>query len=442
MDGTRRRIKGRDPRSPLAYLWMESPRSMHPSEAIRGRKSQLLSGRRIVVGISGSIAAIETPRLIRELLRHGAQVDAVMSRDALAILTTEAVRFATGRPPVTEITGDVEHVRLLGPGPQRADLFLVAPATANTLAKIAHGIDDTPVTTCASVALGGGVPVLIAPAMHADMERSPFVQDNIRRLEGAGVHFIPPYFEEGEAKLAPPEVVAAHVMHTLAKGPWAGRRVRLIGGSTSEPLDEVRAITNEGSGQMASALATQLFYRGAVVEAWIGEVRVPWPSYIPTRRFRTLEDLQALRQSSGARWKEVDALIVPAALSDYTVRPHKGKIPSEENPRLSVILDRAAKLLPQLRKDLRSNALLVAFKLEVGLSPGELITKARAWREGQGAQAVVANGRSTMGSPNAEVVLVRAEGKAHPYAGPKEIVAGKLLDDLARDLPGPTGADH
>lgn len=413
---------------------------MHPSEAIRGRKSQLLAGRRIVIGISGSIAAVETPKLIRELVRHGAQVDAVMSRDALAILTAEAIRFASGRSPVTEITGDVEHVKLLGPGPQRADLFLVAPATANTLAKIAHGIDDTPVTTCASVALGGGVPVLVAPAMHADMERSPFVQDNIKRLEGAGVRFIPPLFEEGEAKLPPPEVVAAHVLHSLARGPWAGRRVRLIGGSTSEPLDEVRAITNEGSGQMAAALASQLFFRGAVVDAWIGEVRVPWPPYIPTRRFRTLEDLQELRRGSDARWKDVEALIVPAALSDYTVRSHKGKIPSEENPQLSVVLERAAKVIPQLRKDLRPEALLVAFKLEVGLSPAELITRAREWREHQGAQAVVANGRSSMGSANAEVVLVRAEGKAHPYAGPKDLVAGKLLDDLGRDLPVVTPA--
>ncbi len=170
---------------------------MHPSRAIRGGRSKLLAGRRIVVAISGSIAAIEVPRIIRELIRHGAEVRAVMSPDAARIVTAEAIHFAAGERPVTELTGDVEHVTLMGPGEGRADLLLIAPATANTIGKIAHGIDDTPVTSFASVALGGGVPVLLAPAMHADMARNPAVRENLERLDRWGVGLVTTQAVEG-----------------------------------------------------------------------------------------------------------------------------------------------------------------------------------------------------------------------------------------------------
>src|SRR5271169_1039751 len=169
---------------------------MHPSRVIRGRRSELLAGRKVVIGISGSIAAVEVPRIARELIRHGAEVRAVMSAEATRIITPEAIQFATGHPPVLQLSGDVEHVQLLGPGEGRADLLLIAPATANTLSKIAHGIDDTPVTTFASVALGGGVPVLIAPAMHAHMGQNPAIRENLARLRSWGVQVVAPQSAE------------------------------------------------------------------------------------------------------------------------------------------------------------------------------------------------------------------------------------------------------
>ncbi|EQD41496.1 phosphopantothenoylcysteine decarboxylase/phosphopantothenate/cysteine ligase, partial [mine drainage metagenome] len=174
--------------------------------------------------------------------------------------TPEAVQFATGRPPITRLTGDVEHVSLLGPGAGRVDLFLVAPATANTLSKIAHGIDDTPVTSCASVALGGGVPILVAPAMHAQMAENPALRENLDRLRRWGIGVISGAVVEGEAKIAGPEEIAAAVLHRLGHGPWRGRRVVVIGGAAREPIDAVRSITNESSGASAVALATQAFY--------------------------------------------------------------------------------------------------------------------------------------------------------------------------------------
>ncbi len=408
---------------------------MHPSEAIRGGRSSLLEGRHIVVGVSGSIAAVEVPRLVRELLRHGAKVDAVLSPEALRLVTREAVHFALGHPPVTELTGDVEHIRLLGPGPGQADLLLLAPATANTLGKIAHGIDDTPVSTFASVALGNGLPILVAPAMHQDMARNPFVQESLRRLEAQGVSFIPPVREEGEEKIPPPEVVAAHVLHRLARGPWAGRSVVVVGGASVAPVDSVRHVGNAGSGRMAVELCVQAFFRGAEVTAYLGDLRVPVPPFLPSvRRFRTLAELRELVTEDAAKLRSASAVLVPAALSDYAVKARPGKVSSEESPSITLALTREEKLLPRLRSACPSPALLVGFKLEAVTGPEALGARARASLERYGLDAVVANGPEALGADDTSVLLVRAEGRPHRYQGPKGQVAGKLLDDLSRDL--------
>lgn len=434
---TPRRVEGREDAltevGPRPIYGGTGPSPVHPSEAIHGRRSQLLLGRRIILGISGSIAATETPRLARELIRHGARVDAVMTKDALGLITSETLRFATGRPPVTELTGDVEHVRHLGPGPERADLLLLAPATANTLSKIAHGIDDTPVTTFASIALGSGVPVLVAPAMHQDMTRNPAVLENLHRLEIMGVGFVPPVLEEGEAKLAPPEVIAAHVLHRLGRVPWKGRRVVVIGGSTSEPVDEVRSLTNESSGRMAVELATQAFYRGADVEPWFGHLRVPVPAFLTPERFGTLADLKALLKKRSRSLKGADAVLVPAALSDFTLKKRPGKIPSLQD-KLVLELDKAEKVLPELRHLTGASTLIVGFKLEAGLSPKALQERAWVYLQASRCDALIANDRESMGGTQSQVYLVRREGKVHPYAGSKDVVAGRLLDDLGRDL--------
>ena len=130
---------------------------MHPSEGIRSAKSRLLEGKRIVLGITGSIAAVECFNLARELIRHGADVQAVMSPEALKLVTPEAMRFATGNEVITELDGRTQHVDLLGSYDDHADLLLIFPCTANTLSKMALGIDDTAVTTMSTIAIGGGV---------------------------------------------------------------------------------------------------------------------------------------------------------------------------------------------------------------------------------------------------------------------------------------------
>lgn len=407
---------------------------MHPSRAIRGRTTRLLDGRRIVLGISGSIAAVEVPKIARELIRHGADVRAVMSPDAGRIITPEAVEFATGHPAVLQLSGNVEHVTLLGPGEGRADLYLIAPATANTISKIAHGIDDTVVTSCASVALGGKVPILLAPAMHSLMGENPAVRESTEKLARWGVRFLYGPRTEGEEKIASPEEVAAAVIHTLAAGPWRGRRLIVIGGASRESIDDVRAITNESSGATALAWATQGYYRGAEVELWAGAIEGSSPSWISAHRWRGVGDLLELVRRRRRELAAAAAIVVPAALSDFTLRPTRGKIPSRAEQGLTLELTRAPKVLPELRRLAPAPTRLIAYKLLSGATPAALETEGRRLQKETGADWVVANDASTMGTPDTAALVLPRGGDRRWLRGPKGEVAGKLLDDLGREL--------
>jgi phosphopantothenoylcysteine decarboxylase/phosphopantothenate--cysteine ligase len=407
---------------------------VHPSRAIRGRTSRLLEGKRIVFGISGSIAAVEVPRIIRELLRHGAEVQAVMTAEAARIITPEAIQFATGHPPILQLSGDVEHVTLLGPGEARAAMMLIAPATANTISKIAHGIDDTAVTSCASVALGGGVPMLVAPAMHSLMGLNPAVRENLERLRSWGVGVLQGASTEGEEKIATPEEVAAAVLHRLADGPWAGRRVVVIGGASREKIDAVRSVTNESSGTMAVALATQAYNRGADVELWAGALQVSPPGWITQDRWGGVEDLMALARRRRADLAAAAAVFVPAALSDFTLDSRSGKIASRDHPQLTLSLRRAPKVLPTLRSLAPPPTRLVGFKLESGEDPIELEREGTRLRSETGADWVVANDASAMGATETNVLVLSAGSRGQWIRGPKTDVAGKLLDDLGREI--------
>lgn len=407
---------------------------MHPSRAIRGRSTHLLDGRRIVLGITGSIAAVEVPKIARELIRHGAEIRAVMSPDAVRIITPEAIEFATGHPPVLQLSGNVEHVTLLGPGEGRADLYLIAPATANTIAKIAHGIDDTAVTSCASVALGGKVPILLAPAMHSLMGENPAIRESREKLSRWGVGFLFGPRTEGEEKVASPEEVAAAVIHALAAGPWRDRRVIVIGGASRESIDDVRSVTNESTGATAVAWATQAHYRGAHVALWAGALEVPVPAWIPLVRWRGVRDLLELARRRRAELRSAAAIVVPAALSDFTLPPTAGKIASRGRDRLTLELTRAPKVLPELRALAPSPTRLVAYKLLAEEGEAALESEGRRLQEESGADWVVANAAGTMGSAEtAALVLPRGEPRRW-LRGPKADVAGKLLDDLGREL--------
>ncbi|MFH0861787.1 MAG: flavoprotein [Candidatus Altiarchaeota archaeon] len=156
---------------------------------------------KVVVGVTGSVAAVRVPELVRKLKRQGFEVECVMSESACGIIGPSVLEWASEKPVITKLTGAVEHVRLLGVKGEAAAI-LICPSTSNTISKIACGIDDTTVTTLAATALGCGRKVVIVPAMHQSLYENPFVAENIAKLKNAGVVFVGPRIEEGKAKIA------------------------------------------------------------------------------------------------------------------------------------------------------------------------------------------------------------------------------------------------
>lgn len=390
----------------------------HPSNDIRGTLSQHLENKTIVLGVTGSIAAVETVRLARQLIRHGATVIPVMTPSAREILHPYALEFATGVPPIVELTGAVEHVEHCGARPDNGDMMLVAPCSANTLSKIALGIDDTPVTTCATTALGSGIPLVVVPAMHASMYDNAFVADNLERLRRQHVTLVGPRREEGTAKVATVDDIVAAVLRELGPGDLGGRRVVIVGGATAEPIDDVRALTNRSSGRMALALAVAAHRRGADVELWHGGITVP--DFIASRQFTTHRDIIELtREATGC-----DILVNCAAISDFVPERHDGKLSS--GSAMDLHLTPAERVNPHLR-DIADVA--IAFKLDT--SQERAIERARQRLQEDDFDAMVANTTASLGSDCMQARVVDRSGQTTMLEGDKHTVAERLLDHVA-----------
>lgn len=395
---------------------------MHPSEEIYCEKSTKLRGKTIIIGVTGSIAAVECFGTIRELVRHGAKVRVVMSQEAQKIVTPDSMEFACGERPVTELTGRTEHITMMSA--RSADLLLIYPATANTVSKIANGIDDTPVTSFATVALGSGIPVAIAPAMHDSMYSNPAVKACVERLESWGVKFIGPRFEGPRAKVASKEAVVAWTFKMLSRNYMQGRRLLIIGGRSEEPIDSMRIITNRSSGMMSVELARRAFERGADVELWMGGCSVELPDYIPVRRYATVAELAAMADGI-----DHDAVLVPAALADFAPREaFEGKIPSDEG--FDLRLEPVPKVLPLIRAKC---GLVVGFKAESGLSRDGLVARARSRLERYGLDAVVANDIDVVGLTSSSAILVTPDDD-RDLSGTKAEVSDAILDFCVKKM--------
>ena len=390
---------------------------MHPSQEIYCEKSKKLRGKTIVMGITGSIAATECFATIRELIRHGADVYPVLTEAAAKLVAPDALEFASGHAPVMELTGKTEHVSMVG-NSLSADLFLIYPATANTVSKIACGIDDTTVTSMATVALGSGIPVAIAPAMHESMYRNPAVSENIEKLKSWGIQFIGPRTDGIRAKVASRDEVVAWTFRMLSRNYLSGKRILVIGGRSEEPIDSMRIITNRSTGMMAAALAERAFDRGADVDLWMGGCSAQLPDYIPTRRFATVSDLISMVDDI-----DHDVVLVPAALADFTPESiAKGKISSDDGFELN--LNPVPKVLPLIRSKCDT---VVGFKAESGLSAEDLIARARSRLEMYDLAAVVANDIDVVGMKSSSAHLVTADSSSD-ISGTKAEVSDAILD--------------
>jgi len=385
----------------------------------------MLEGVNVALGVSGSIAAVKTVELAHELRRHGAQVRAVTTDAATGIIHPWALEFATGNDVVTEITGAVEHVELCGRDGW-ADVLLVAPATANTVGKIAAAVDDTPVTTCATVALGADVPVVVAPAMHEPMYDHPGVLASLDRLEGWGIDFVDPRVEEGKAKIAAEADIVTETARAVGPDPLDGRHVVVTSGATSERIDPVRTITNRASGQTGRAVARACYARGADVTLVHDGADV---SYATVEQVESAaEMLDAVRTHAD----DADALVSAAAISDYTVAASDEKIRSGQE--LTLELEPTPKLVDTVREE-HPDLAVVGFKLETSGDDDALVEKARETLERAGLAFVVGNDASVLGEAETRTLFVRGE-RVEEFVGSKDGLGLRVAEELADELDG------
>jgi phosphopantothenoylcysteine decarboxylase / phosphopantothenate---cysteine ligase len=385
--------------------------------------SETLSGKTIVVGVTGSIAAVRMVDLIRDLIRRGAEVHCVMSAAAQQILHPHALQYASAHAVITEITGRVEHVQFCGVG-GRADLLLIAPATANSIGKMACGIDDTPVTTFATTALGSGNPVAVVPAMHEAMYRHPGVLHNLDALRAMGVTIIDPRIEEGKAKIADNLRVVQEVERLLGPADLSGKRILITSGSNAEVVDPIRILTNRASGRTGIALALEAHRRGAQVTL-VHRVLQD----IPVRQVYAGSAKEMLDAVLAEAEKGCDVLIGAAAVADYTLDPSKEKIKSGQE--LVLRFKPTRKIIKTVR-EAYPHLKIVGFKAETGVTDEELAARAKQSMQDAGLDMVVANDvfKGGMGTDDNRVLIIGKEGSMRIIQGKKSEIARRILDAL------------
>ena len=389
--------------------------------SVKGNKSKLLEGKKVTICVSGSVAAVRVPELARELMRHGADVHVVASDAALELVGEKLLEWASENRVVTSLTGEIEHVRLGA----YADLVLVCPATANTISKIAMGIDDTPVTSTVTCAIGAEKQVVVVPAMHESMYNHPIVADNLQKLESVGVGVIYPHVEEEKAKLAGNGEIVEVVIAKLAEKSLAGKKMVITAGPTYEAIDTVRGITNLSSGKMGIELAKEAYRRGADVVLVYGPGSEKPPSWI---RAINVVSADEMGDAVKGEMREADVLISAAAIADYApAERFAGKIGSE-NP-LTLKLKPTAKLVAEVRS-LYPNKIIVGFKLEAE----ELVGRAYAKLLKDGLDLIVANGVGAIGSERDDVHIISRDKKVTAFSGSKRQVAETVLEAVEETL--------
>ena len=356
----------------------------------------MLDGVTVALGVTGSIAAVKTVELAHELRRQGAAVRALMSDSARGIIHPWALEFATERDVVTEITGRVEHVDLCGRDGW-ADVLLIAPATANTVGKIAGAVDDTPVTTAATTALGADVPVVVVPAMHEPMYDHPGVLDAIDRVESWGVEFVDPRIEEGKAKIATEDAIVTAAARATTPDPLAGTSIVITSGATRETIDPIRVLTNRASGATGKAIARACHVRGADVTLVHDGPDVPYAEVIET------ESAAEMLAAVDTACEDADALISAAAIGDYTVQEASAKLRSGEARTLE--LEPTPKLLDSVRQA-HPDLTMAGFKAETTSDDESLLEQAIALRDRVDLSFVVANDATVMGDSETRALLV------------------------------------
>jgi phosphopantothenoylcysteine decarboxylase/phosphopantothenate--cysteine ligase len=384
--------------------------------------SDHLLGRRIALMVCGGIAALKTPELARALRRRGARVTAFCSKEALRFVGREALEWACEQPVISDLTWRSEHLSDSKP----FDAWLVAPATSNTIGKLASGVADTVVTAALASALGrmaqGRTQILMAPTMHGSLHTA-ILERNGCLLRQLGVRFIPPRDACGKHNLPEAEVLVAAVCRALATSPLIGRRLLVTGGPTPVPLDGVRSIVNRFRGRLGAAITEELVLRGAEVTFVLGDGGWRPPPWLPCTLAATYDDYRRLTLEAIAAGQQ--AGIFSAAVADY--RPSAavdGKIASGLS-QLDLRLEPTEKVIDLVRAA-DPDLVLVSFKVLQGVTTEALLATARS-RLGS-SQLVVANRAEEVRGDEQTAWIVDGDGQQRVEG--KAAIAAALADRL------------
>ena len=394
----------------------------------------MLTGKTIVLGVTGGIAAYKSANLASMLVKLHAEVHVIMTQNATHFITPMTFETLTNNKCIVDtfdrnFSFDVKHVSLA----KRGDLFVVAPCTANVIGKLAHGICDDMLTT---TMLATKAPKLIAPAMNTGMWENPILQDNLTKLQGYGYHIIEPIVgrlacgDTGTGKMNSEEVIIEHILTFMAKEQdLKGRKVLITAGPTQESIDPVRYITNHSSGKMGYAIAKIARLRGADVTLVSGPVNIKPFTGIDLVPVKSAADMFEAVTSRSA---DNDVIIMCSAVADYTPATYSDQKVKKHDGDLSIELTRTQDILGWLGEHKRDSQTLVGFSMETE----NLIDNSRAKLTKKHADLICANSISgnTTGfavDTNQVTLITQSEVKELPLC-PKEETADKILDYIVK----------
>jgi phosphopantothenoylcysteine decarboxylase/phosphopantothenate--cysteine ligase len=391
----------------------------------------VLTGRRVVLGVTGGIACYKSCILARRLTEAGAGVDVVMTRAATEFVRPVTFEALTGRPVLTSLWeqgGALSHVRL----GQQADLVLVAPATAQLLARYAQGIADDFLT---SLLLAATSPILLAPAMNDEMYAAAVTQRNMAMLGERGVRFVGPAvgaLAEGPSdrpgRMSEPEVITAHAERLLRSqdSRLRGKRVIVTAGPTRESLDPVRVVTNRSSGRMGYAVAQAAWARGAEVLLVSGPSALPAPEGVELVRVESTADL---KNAVAARLSDADLLVMAAAPADFRPATAAASKTARGKGALEIRLEPTEDVLAATAGARKPGAIIVGFALETG----DALARAREKLVRKDLDLIVVNDALEAGAgfeveTNRVTLLGRDGSEAAMPLASKRAVAEMILD--------------
>lgn len=404
-----------------------------------GPTSSAIADRRVLLGVTGGVAAYKAVQLARLLGDAGARVQVVLTESATRFVGTDSFSALTGVPAhisLWERPGEVLHVRLA----HEAELAVVAPATANLLARLAIGLADDLLT---STLLEATCPLLLAPAMHTGMWEHPATLRNVETLSGRGVRFVGPgvgplaHGDSGVGRMVEPHEIFAACEVLLGGGQLAGRRIVVTAGPTHEPIDPVRFIGNRSSGKMGLAISAEASRRGARVTVILGPGSEPPPPGVDVVRVETAEEmLAAVRKVYG----ETDAVVMAAAVADFRPKVVADAKLKKEGGVPELVLEPVPDILRELGER-RTHQVLVGFAAETE----DVVEQGRHKLVSKGLDLVVANrvgeeGTGFASEMNDAVILSRSGAEKALRSWRKKELAAVLCDHIAELLAAPPAA--